>query len=189
MQLRDVAEIVDPLDPLQIEAANRTEMPYTGWVEVPFKLVASDDESLIPMLLLKDNQQQYPIIGFNVIECWVLDSAGDRLKHSNEDKLVEAITFAFPHIRKKKVKAFINAVSLGQTYEHNVRTENEWVSVPAHGSVQVDIAYRRPHLVRRVLLFLWPEGLEFCDTVLFIKAGTAPKIVISDQILNSRDIF
>ncbi|KAL1268898.1 hypothetical protein QQF64_034261 [Cirrhinus molitorella] len=32
--MRDIAEIVDPDNPLQIEAANGTEIPYVGWVEV-----------------------------------------------------------------------------------------------------------------------------------------------------------
>lgn len=40
IKLRDIAEIIDPDDPLQIEAANGTEMPYVGWVEVTFRLAA-----------------------------------------------------------------------------------------------------------------------------------------------------
>lgn len=53
--LRDVAELVDPLDPLQVEATNGTEMSHTGWVEVSFKLTANDEELLIPVLEATSN--------------------------------------------------------------------------------------------------------------------------------------
>lgn len=69
VKLRDVAELVDPLEPLQVEAANGTEMPHTGWVEVSLKLTADDEELLIPMLVLRGNQQPCPIIGFNCDGC------------------------------------------------------------------------------------------------------------------------
>lgn len=55
--LKDVAELVDPLNPLQIEAANGTDMPYIGWLEAAFKLAADDDELIIPILVLRGGQQ------------------------------------------------------------------------------------------------------------------------------------
>lgn len=74
IQLRDIAEIVDPDNPLQIEAANGTEMPYVGWVEVTVRLVGSTAEFHVPILFMKGNQQLRPIIGFNVIKHVVTNS-------------------------------------------------------------------------------------------------------------------
>lgn len=96
------------LYPLQIEAANGTEMPYIGWLEVSFKLTVSDDELLTPTLVLKGNQQQCPIIGFSVIERLVLDSLQDQTEHGDKERLVWAVKMAFPHLRKNKAKTFIN---------------------------------------------------------------------------------
>lgn len=192
--LRDVAELIDPLDPLQIEAANGTEMPYIGWLEVSFKLTASDDELLIPMLVLKGNQQQCPIIGFNVIERLVLDSQ-DQTKHGDKEKLVKAVRMAFPHLRKNKAQVFIHAVSAGQTYEYNVRTVSERVSVPKRSSIQIECRVQAPPFREDMTLLFephenpqWPEGLEFCDTLVSVKAGIAPKIIISVQNPTSHDI-
>lgn len=62
-KLRDISEIVDPDDPLQVEAANGTEMPYVGWVELTFRLAASTEEFHLPMFVMKGSQQPRPIIG------------------------------------------------------------------------------------------------------------------------------
>ena len=195
MPLRDVAELVDPLDPLQIEAANGTEMPYIGWLEVSFKLTASDRELLIPMLVLKGNQQQCPIIGFNVIEHLVLDSLQDQPKQGDKEKLVKAVKMAFPHLRKNNAKTFINAVSVGQACDHNVRTANERISVPKQNSIQIECRVQAPPFREdKTLIFephenpQWPEGLDFCDTLVSVKAGMAPKIIVSVQNPTGHDI-
>ncbi len=46
-------------------------MPYSGWVELTFKLaspVTNEKELNIPVLVLKDQELPRPIIGYNVIE-------------------------------------------------------------------------------------------------------------------------
>lgn len=193
--LRNVAEFVDPLDPLQIEAANGTEMPYVGWLEASFKLAASDDEMIMPILVLKGGQQQCPIIGFNVIERLVLGSLQDKKQHGDKEKLVKAVKMAFPHLRKNKAKTFIRAVSVGQTCEHNVRTASERISVPKRSSMQIEYRVQTPPFREdKTLIFephenpQWPEELEFCDTLVSVKAGTTPKIIISVQNPTSHDI-
>lgn len=193
--LKDVAELVDPLDPLQIEAANGTEMPYVGWLEASFKLAASDDELIIPILVLKGGQQQCPIIGFNVIERLVLDSLQDKKQHGDKEKFVKAVKMAFPHLRKNKAKTFIKAVSVGQTCEHYVRTASERISVPKRSSMQIECRVQAPPFREdKTLIFephenpQWPEGLEFCDTLVTVKAGMTPKIIISVQNPTSHDI-
>ena len=195
LPLRDIAELIDPIDPLQIEAANGTEMPYVGWLEVSFRLTASDDELLIPMLVLKGNQQQCPIIGFNVIERLVLDSLQDQTKSRHEEKLVKAVKMAFPHLRKNKAKTFVKAVSVGQMCDHNVRTTNERVSVPKSSSIQVECRVQAPPFRgNKTLIFephenpQWPEGLEFCDTLVSVKAGVVPKFIVSVQNPTNHDI-
>ena len=195
VKLRDVAELVDPLDPLHIEAANGTEMPYIGWLEVSFKLTANDEELLIPMLVLKGNQQPCPIIGFNVIEYLVVNSVLDQTKHRDKEKLLKTVKIAFPHLRKNRAKAFIKAVSVGQPCEHNVRTANERVSVPKRSALQIECRVQAPPFKEdKTLIFephenpQWPEGLECCDTLVSVKAGMTPKIIVSVQNPTGHDI-
>lgn len=99
--LRDVSELTNQDEPLHLEAANGTEMPYIGWVEVPFKLTANDPELLIPVLVLKNNQQQCPIIGYNVIEHLVSEIIKDGTDSEKRDNLLRAVGLAFPHLKKK----------------------------------------------------------------------------------------
>lgn len=127
VKLRDVAEILDRLDPLKAEAATGAEMLYIRWLEVSFRLNANDKELLIPTFVLKGNHQPCPIIGFFVIEHLAVNSAQDQTKHRNKVKLLKTAKVAFPHLKKNRAKAFINAVSIGQSCEYNVRTANKGV--------------------------------------------------------------
>lgn len=194
--LREITELIDPHDPLQLEAANGTAMPYVGWLEVLFQLTASDDEWLIPVLVLKGQQQQCPIIGFNVIEHIVLHSQGDEVEPRDKEELVKAVKMTFPHLKKNKAKIFINAVSLEQTCEHKVRTAKERISVPKRSSIQIECRVQAlPFKENTTLIFQpnenpqWPEGLEFCDTLVSVKAEMAPKIIVSVQNPTNHEII
>lgn len=196
VQLRDIAELVDPLEPLQLEAANGTEIPYIGWLEVSFRLTANDEDLLIPMLVLKGNQQSCPIIGFNVISHLVANRVQDKTNNKNKEKLMKTVKVAFPHLRKRRARAFVNAVTVGQPCEHSVRTTNERVEVPKQSSIQIECRVQAPPFKEdRTLIFephenpQWPEGLEFCDTLVLVKTGMTPKIVISVQNPTSHDII
>ena len=55
---------------LNLEAMNGTDIPFAGWIEVRFKLAGDDttvDELTVPVLV-GQKEQEYPIIGYNVIE-------------------------------------------------------------------------------------------------------------------------
>ena len=66
--IRDIAELVG-MDGLELKAANGTDLPYEGWVELTFNLIEDDSDHTVtvPFLIAKDFLDM-PIIGFNVIE-------------------------------------------------------------------------------------------------------------------------
>lgn len=69
-QVRSLEELLGE-EPLVGLAANQTKIPFTGWVEVQFKLTDPHTEEtlLVPMLVSGDSKvAEQPIIGFNVIE-------------------------------------------------------------------------------------------------------------------------
>ncbi|MEQ2209282.1 hypothetical protein XENOCAPTIV_027952 [Xenoophorus captivus] len=114
-------------------------MPYVGWIEIPFKLAPNDSELLIPVLVLKGNQRQCPIIGFNVIEHLVLESMKDETNSGGNDAFLRAVKLAFPDLNgNNKALTFIKAVSEGQTHEYSVKTTNEKVTVPSRSSVFIE---------------------------------------------------
>ena len=65
VRLRDISEATETPERLHLVAANGTDMPYGGWVEVTFKLASPAErvkELVIPMLVLKGQQLPKPII-------------------------------------------------------------------------------------------------------------------------------
>ena len=68
--LRNVEELLGAGEGLNLEARNGTDIPFDCWIEVRFKLAGDDtiaDELTVPVLV-GQKEQEYPIIGFNVIE-------------------------------------------------------------------------------------------------------------------------
>ncbi|KAL6485538.1 hypothetical protein MHYP_G00049300 [Metynnis hypsauchen] len=195
IKLRDIAEIIDPLDPLQVEAANGTEIPYVGWVELTFKLAANAEELHIPVLIIKGHQQSHPIIGFNVIERIIIDSQREQNKNMDEEKFMKTVKMAFPNLRRKNIKTFIKAVGVERSSEHLVRTACQMFSVPKHSVAQVECRiHSKPFREDTVLAFEpdsnpeWPEGLEFYDSLVTVKKATTPAIILSVQNPTDHDI-
>lgn len=193
IELRDIAEVVDPANPLQIEAANGTKMPYVGWIEVAIRLDGSTDELHVPMLVMRGNQQPRPIIGFNVIERAVINSQTKEGVLENE-KLIKTVTKAFPNLKKRTAKAFIQAVSIERTTEYSVRT-NHRVSVPSHSVMQIPCKiHAKPLKKDTVFVFepnenpQWPEGLEFCDSLVQVKKRVPTHIILMVQNSAAHDI-
>lgn len=79
---------------------------------------------------------------------------------------------------------------------NSVRTVNERVNVPKHiSSFQIECSIQAPKFREdKGLLFeplmnpQWPEGLEFCDTLVSVNAKTAPKLVLSVQNPTNHDV-
>lgn len=54
--LRDISEIIDANDTLNLIAANGEDMPYVGWIDVTFRLAADGvptKKVVIPTLVIK----------------------------------------------------------------------------------------------------------------------------------------
>ena len=66
--VREIAELLG-MNGLDLKAANGTDLPYNGWVELTFSPIAENPELNIkvPFLVAKDSLEM-PIVGFNVIE-------------------------------------------------------------------------------------------------------------------------
>ncbi len=58
VKVRDVSEVTEAADNLNLVAANGSSMPYEGWVEIMFNLAPPANkmkELVIPVLVLKDS--------------------------------------------------------------------------------------------------------------------------------------
>ena len=66
--VRDISELID--EELNLTAANGTKIAYSGWVEIEVRLTSSskDEPSAIVLFLITNENLEYPILGYNVIE-------------------------------------------------------------------------------------------------------------------------
>ena len=83
--LRNVEELLGAGEELNLEAMNGTNIPFDGWIEVGFKLAGDDTtahELTVPVLV-GQKEQEYPIIGFNVIEEVLAQHGGNHQAASN----------------------------------------------------------------------------------------------------------
>ena len=95
--IRNMTEL-SGMDGLDLKAANGTDLPYEGWVELTFNLVGDnvDHTDDVPFLVAKDSLDM-PIVGFNVIEEITKYFEGDALAGvhgSLVDMLTSSLTVA-----------------------------------------------------------------------------------------------
>lgn len=197
-KLRDVSELLDAPDDLKISAANGQNIPYKGFIEVTFGLAAegaNPKELVVPMLVMKGGSLSQPILGFNVIEQILKTSTIEQMDAERTEQLHEALRGAFPCLKRENVTTFIDLVTAKQSHDFVVRTTKEKVIVPKHTSVQIDCKVQtRPLKKDTTLLFepdinpQWAEGLEFCETLVGLRRGVPPYIVLDVQNPTDHDI-
>ena len=104
--LRNVEELLGSGGELNLEAMNGTDIPFDGWIEVRFKLAGDDttaDKLTIPVLV-GQKEQEYPIIGFNVIE-EILSQHSENLQAASN-----IIQQSFPLVHHTQVHALANLI-------------------------------------------------------------------------------
>lgn len=197
VKLRDIKELLEADNTLDITAANGESMPYIGWVEVTFRLAsegAPETEIVVPTLVMKDASLARPIIGSNVIGVIV----NTELKQSNptdKHQLIQTVVAAFPGSETSGIQACVEQVSTEQTYEHIVKTTKEKLNVPRHTSVKVECRVQTSPFQKDTDLIFepdvnpqWAEGLEFCDTLVTLRRGAKPFITVNVQNSTDHDI-
>lgn len=157
IRLRDISEATETPERLHLVAANGTDMPYGGWVEVTFRLASPAErvkELVIPMLVLKGQQLPKPIIGFNVIEQVMKQKDTDNSDKETNRQLYQTVVSAFPNLKRGKVHTFINLVTADDLGEYTVSTGKGSVNIPRHTIMQIQCKIKMPHVRQdSVLLF------------------------------------
>lgn len=134
MRLRDISEILDTADTLEVVAANGENMPYTGWVEITFRLASGGGpttEVIVPTLVMKASKLVQPIIGSNVIEL-IINSDFKQSNATDKERLGHTVRAAFPDLELNQAQAFVEQVSAEQTKEYVVKTKKERINIPKH---------------------------------------------------------
>lgn len=88
-KLRDISDLLNSSD-LKLEAANGTDIPYDGWVEIKFKLQGKFSKEKIVRFLVTKEKIQLPIIGYNVIELFITDNDAPKINPTTLDSMMQS---------------------------------------------------------------------------------------------------
>lgn len=201
-RLRDISEILDITQAFDIRAANGESMPYTGWVEITFRLAsgaASNTEVIVPTLVMKGGKLAQPIIGSNVIKI-ILDSELRCSSTSDREGLSMTVRAAFPGQPAaflEHVTAIVEQVSTTPVDEYMVKTKRERINIPKRTSVRVECHVNMDSPCEdKILLFEpnanphWTEGLELCEMLVTVNKGSRkPSVILSVQNITDHDIL
>jgi len=97
------------MDGRDLKAANGTDLPYEGWVELTF-LLKIMLTTLLLFLVAKDSLDM-PIVGFNVIEEITKYFEGDA-SAGVHGSLVDVLSSSFTVADRKKVEALVQSSNL-----------------------------------------------------------------------------
>ena len=182
LMLRDISELVERLD---IQAANKENMPIDGWVELSFQLM-SGPAIRVPFLVFRD-EISVPIIGFNVIL--------ELMKIGSVD-LVAEVMAAMGLDQEKAVKTINIVQTAGSLSLSNVKVSKKKVIIGAGQAVQVRchapvglLESATPALFQPDEAQSWPEALTVNDKLLTLKKGICRKVPITVINTSRHDVI
>ena len=173
--VKDILELLDTK--LNLMAANSSEMPYIGLVELNFRLSSCNPDLKVPFLVTEQCLDS-PLIGFNVIE--------EIIKHSNGDAaLSQVITSSFTDLDTQTASVFVNFIeSLNQEEFCCIKTTKRDTTIPPKQSLRVTGRAGGPVGGPTPVLFEpdetnpWSNGLEISETLLTVKKGKSTQVDI-----------
>ncbi|KAI8479742.1 hypothetical protein Bbelb_425450 [Branchiostoma belcheri] len=179
IKVRPVIEILEDTASLNLQAANGTEIPYSGWVEVSFKL-SEDDSPAISVSFLTTNSpsQDHPIIGYNVIE--------EIQKRCGSDSAL--LSRALP-VRPQRAAALVNLTEeFSVPNPAGVRVGRKRVRLPRGATVQVMCRIPRGSVEeKQIMLFEpdeagdWPTGLEVGPALIPVNSTGMIKVPVTNS--------
>ena len=166
----DMTELLG-MDGLDLKAANGTDLPYEGWVELTFNLIEDnvDHTVKVPFLVAKDSLDM-PIVGFNVIEEITKYFEGDA-SAGVHGSLVNVLTSSLTGADQEKVEALVQLIKSEPVKElATVKSRKQDTVIPRGQSVVVSCRAAVCPVSRIPVLFeldtnpSWPSGLEIPGT-------------------------
>ena len=175
--VRDISELID--EELNLTAANGTKIAYSGWVEIEVRLTSSskDEPSVMVPFLITNENLEYPILGYNVIEELVqpVNLLDDQSTH------IVAVQASFQDLDEIVLLDLIKLIQ-GTKADSlcTIKSSKRDVLIPAKRTVQVNcrastgpVEEAMPVLFEPDELTPWPQGLAIHETVTTVRGSTS----------------
>ena len=185
-RVRNIEELLGTDVKLNLTAANGTLIPYEGWVSIGFKLATAQHATQqldVPFLVAKEGVE-CPIVGYNVIELIVKESASE----AANDPIIEIMQGTFLESRGDSVNALISMIQASDTEDELcvIRTPKKNTVVPAGQTVKVacrantgPIHERTPVLFEPDTSGQWPDGLDVSEGLMYVKQGNCSQVKVT----------
>ena len=192
--IRNMTELLG-MDGLDLKAANGTDLPYEGWVELTFNLVEDnvDHTVNVPFLVAKDSLDM-PIVGFNVIEEITKYFEGDA-SAGVHGSLVDVLTSRLTVADRKKVEARVQLIKSEPVTELAVvKSRKQDTVIPRGQSIVVSCRAAVGPVSKIPFLFeldpdqSWPSGLDIPETEVTVAGGSTCRVYIRVDNLTKHDI-
>ena len=143
MVVKDISELLDTK--LNLTAANGSEMPYIGWVELNFRLASSNPDLKVPFLVTEPCLDSL-LIGFNAIEEIIKGSNGDAA-------LFQVITSSFTDLDTQTASVFVNFIeNLNQEELYRIKTTKRDTTIQTEHTDHLQSEY-------------WTSGKTYTSTI------------------------
>lgn len=179
--VKDIEELLGAK--LNLTAANGSDIPYKGWVELKFKLLSSSNELTVPFLVTEE-ALDVPLIGFNVIE--------EIIKSRDSDNdLNRSVTSSFTGLNSHDASTFVNFIQNASQEELcSVKTMKRDVIIPKRQTIKVACRVNTGPVDRSAPVLFepdetnpWPTGLDVAETLLTVRKGKSSHVDI--DIINN----
>ena len=191
--VKDIRELLEGGSDLKLEAANGTQIPYSGWVGLNFKLLDNSVAEVTAPFLVTKEELQCPIIGYNVIELFVKDNGPERS--------LPVVAKSFHDKHASDLVNFIN----GDMTENlcTIKTPKKNVTIPSGQSVDISCRANTGAVQRKYPALFepdeprgWPTGITVPEALVTLNQGKSSMIDIPvtnttqhDIVLPSREIL
>ena len=193
--IRDMTELLG-MDGLDLKAANGTDLPYEGWVELTFNLIEDNSDHIVkvPFLVAKDSLDM-PIVGFNVIEEFTKHFEGDA-SAGVHGSLVDVLTSSLTGADRVNVEALVQLIKAEPVKElATVKSRKQDTVIPRGQSVVVSCRAAVGPVSKIPVLFeldpnqSWPSGLEIPVTQVTVAGGSTCRVNIRVDNPTKHDII
>ena len=178
--------------PLEITAANGTDVPFDGWVAVELQ-VCSENYGHVKIqvpLLISSNSLNCSLLGSNVI--------AEIIKTNQDETDISALLKEPLSISDSAVETLVSNLQIltpdAIAYEYCVRTGKRGLNIPAGQICELKCRVRewpkggtmffQPNLVSDC-----PEGLELLPALVDVPSGSTKTVKISIQNPTKHDIY
>ncbi|KAL9967536.1 hypothetical protein ACROYT_G025783 [Oculina patagonica] len=168
--IQNIAELLG-MDGLDLKAANGTDLPYEGWVELTFNLIENDlDHTVkVPFLVAKDTLDM-PIVGFNLIE-EITKQPECGVPVGADGSMVDVLSSSLTAVEQDKVETLVQLIKSEPAKElSTVKSRKQDTVIPRGQSVIVSCRAEVGPVRKIPVLFeldpnqSWPSGLEIPET-------------------------